>query len=85
MYREPLGRNCVCPLSASRTPFFSHLMVTGGCPWAWQSSTAGSFGSTVTSEGSVMKDNSLKHKTPGEERKLLNNTNSYQTLCPERE
>lgn len=65
MYREPLGRERMCSLSASRTPFFSHLMVTGGWPWAWQSKTAGSCGSTVTSLGSVMKDNSLKHKTPG--------------------
>lgn len=64
MYKEPLGRNWKCSLSAKRTPFFSHLMVTGGCPWAWQSRTARPWGEAVTSLGSVIKDSSLKDKTP---------------------
>lgn len=65
MYSDPLARIRSRPLSVTLTPFLSHLMVMGGCPWATQSKTTGSLVITTTSLGSVMKESSLKQKTPG--------------------
>lgn len=64
--REPLERRYTRSFSITLTPFFSHLTSMGASPCAWQSKITASFRMTVTSWGSLMKNNSLKHKTPAE-------------------